>query len=76
MENRKPNIFLTTMNIPAELIEAAKRDLIEMKKKAELAKLSDADLELLRRYPNHTLAAARLIDSEETKTNFPTNTRP
>ena len=42
--------------IDPELIAAAKRQI-------EILKLSPEDQELMKKYPRHTLAAARLIDS-------------
>jgi hypothetical protein len=49
--------------IDPELIAAAKAEIAELKNQSALAQLSDEDRELMRKYPKHTLAAARLIDS-------------
>ena len=46
-----------------EEIEEAKRQLAKMRIDAITASLPTADRELLKKYPKHTLAAARLIDS-------------
>jgi hypothetical protein len=52
--------------IDPDLIDAAKRDMDRMKMKSILAQLKPEDQELLKKYPKHTLAAARLIDSTPT----------
>lgn len=49
--------------IDPELVAAAKTEMERLKKQAAIAKLSPEDQELMKRYPRHTLAAARLIDS-------------
>jgi len=49
--------------IDPELIAAAKAEIAEMKKQSAIAQLSPEDRELMKKYPRHTLAAARLIDS-------------
>jgi hypothetical protein len=49
--------------IDPELVAAAKTEMERLKKQAAIAKLSPEDQELMKRYPRHTLAAARMIDS-------------
>ena len=49
--------------IDPELIAAAKAEIAELQKQSALAQLSTEDLELMKKYPKHTLAAARLINS-------------
>ena len=46
-----------------EEIEEAKSQLAAMIAKQEASRLSVEDYELMKKYPRHTLAAARLIDS-------------
>jgi hypothetical protein len=49
--------------IDPDLVTAAKAQLTKMKLDAITRNLPLADRELLKKYPKHTLAAARLIDS-------------
>jgi len=47
----------------AEEIAEAKRQLAAVIAKGEAASMSEEDRHLLKKYPRHTLAAARLIDA-------------
>jgi len=49
--------------ISPELIAAAKAEIAKLQKEAAIAQLSPEDQALMKKYPRHTLAAARLIDS-------------
>ena len=49
--------------IDPQLVAAAKAEMAKLKKAEAIAQLSPEDQELIRKYPRHTLAAARLIDS-------------
>lgn len=51
------------MNITPEEIATAQAQLRKMEIDAVTRNLPTADRELLKKYPKHTLAAARLIDS-------------
>jgi len=51
------------MNLSPEEIAKAKAELAKMHHQAYLNSLSPADRELLRKYPKHTLEAARMIDA-------------
>jgi hypothetical protein len=46
-----------------EEIEEAKRQLASLIAKGEAASMSEEDRDLMKKYPRHTLAAARLIDA-------------
>lgn len=52
--------------IDPELIAAAKRDMDRLRLRAAIENLSPEDRMLMMKYPKHTLAAARLIDSTPT----------
>jgi len=49
--------------IDPELIAAAKAEIAKLQKEAAIAQLSPEDQALMKKYPRHTLAAARLIDA-------------
>jgi len=49
--------------IDEALISAAKRDIEKLTREKMMAQLCEEDRELMRKYPKHTLAAAKLIDA-------------
>jgi len=51
------------MNLSPEEIAKAKAELAKMHHQSYLDKLPEADRELLKKYPKHTLEAARMIDA-------------
>jgi hypothetical protein len=51
--------------IDPELVAAAKVEIERMKLKKIIDNLPEEDRELMKKYPRHTLAAARLIDSAQ-----------
>jgi len=53
------------MNLSPEEIAKAKEELKKMNHESYLRSLSEADRELLRKYPKHTLEAARMIDNTQ-----------